>query len=128
MQKKLMQKFLNLFYSLILILITILLFSNQSFANIYGIDCSNKKGSTKWVYSSKRKAIVLYEQDSKKTKVKFEIKKETPSFLEAKGTLNDFKTTVTFDIGKKEVTVLQSAIQGKNYFMQCSEPKVLKQE
>ena len=51
-----------------------LLFSNKSFANIYGIDCSNKKGTTKWVYSFKRKAIVLYEQDSKKTKVKFEIK------------------------------------------------------
>ena len=105
-----------------------LLLSNGSFANIYGINCSNKKGATKWVYSFKRKAIVLYEQDGIKTKVKFEIKKETPSFLEAKGVLNEFKTTVTFDLGKKEITVLQSAIQGKNYFMQCSEPAVLKQE
>ncbi len=103
-------------------------FSNKSFANIYGIDCSNKKGTTKWVYSLKRKAIVLYEQDSKKTKIKFQIKKETPSFLEAKGTLNEFKTTVTFDMGKKEITVLQSAIKGKNYFMQCNGPTLIKKE
>ena len=104
------------------------MFSNGSFANIYGIDCSNKKGTTKWVYSFKRKAIVLYEQDGQNTKVKFEIQKETPSFLEAKGNMNELKTTVSFDIGKKEITILQSALQGTNYFMQCSEPKILKEE
>ena len=123
-----MQKFLNLFYSLSASLIILILLSNESFADIYGINCANKKGSTKWVYSLKRKAIVLYDQDGAKTKVKFEIKRETPGFLEAKGTLNEFKTTVTFDMGKKEITVLQSAIQGKNYFMQCDGPTLIKKE
>ena len=70
----------------------------------------------------------MYDQDGAKTKVKFEIKRETPGFLEAKGTLNEFKTTVTFDMGKKEITVLQSAIQGKNYFMQCDGPALIKKE
>ncbi|MDC1538957.1 hypothetical protein N8444_04420 [Pelagibacteraceae bacterium] len=81
-----------------------------------------------FVYSLKRKAIILREENGVPTKVKFEIKRTTPTFFDSKGVYEDLKTTISYDMTKKEVTLLQSSLQGKNIFMQCSEPAILKKE
>jgi|OM-RGC.v1.027182595 hypothetical protein len=128
MQQKKLRKFLHLFYSLSIILIILISFSKTSYANIYGMECNNKKTSMSFVYSLKRKAIILRKGSASPVKVKFEIKKNTPTFFEAKGVYEDLKTTISFDMTKKEVTLLQASLQGKNIFMQCSDPVVLKKE
>jgi hypothetical protein len=92
------------------------------------MECNNKKTSMSFVYSLKRKAIILRKGSASPVKVKFEIKKNTPTFFEAKGVYEDLKTTIGFDMTKKEVTLLQASLQGKNIFMQCSDPVVLKKE
>ena len=128
MQHKKPKKFLRLFYSSGIILIILISFGNTSYANIYGMECSNKKTAMSFVYSLKRKAIILREENGAPTKVKFEIKRTTPTFFDSKGVYEDLKTTISYDMTKKEVTLLQSSLQGKNIFMQCSEPAILKKE
>jgi len=81
-----------------------------------------------WVYSLKRKAIVLFKQDGKDVKVKFEIKDQTPEFFKAKGVMNEHQTDISYSLTDNELTITQAALFGQNYFLKCSDAKLEKKE
>ena len=118
-------KFLFTFFTFLIIIIFI---TNNSNANIYQLTCKNKKNTTVWVYSFKRKAVILTKINQGETKVKFTIERNTNTSFESKGKLSKLKTNVDYDQNSNELSVLQTSLRGSNQFYQCSKPILIKEE
>ena len=72
-------------------------FPENSNANIYELSCKNKKNTTVWVYSNKRKQVILTKVNNNKTKVNFKMDRKTPSSFTSKGSFAGYETNVTYD-------------------------------
>ena len=118
-------KFLLVFFFFFFIVIFI---PNNSNANIYQLKCKNNRNTTVWVYSFKRKAVVLSEINQGKTKVNFTIERNTNTSFVSKGTLSKLKTNVTYSQNSNELSVLQTSLRGSNQFYKCTKPKLIKEE
>lgn len=102
--------------------------TGNSSANIYQLTCKNKKNTTTWVYSFKRKAVILSKLNNNKTKVNFKIERNTNTSFVSKGALSNLKTNVTYDQNSNQLSILQTSLRGSNQFYKCSKPKLLKEE
>ena len=131
MQQMIYKKFLmffRFFFKLIILFSIIYIFPENSKANIYQLSCKNKKNSTVWIYSFKRKQVILRQVNDQKTKVNFEINRSTPSSFVSKGVISKFDTNVTYDKKNWTVIYVTKIISGSNQFYKCKEPKLIKEE
>ena len=97
-------------------------------ANIYEINCKNKKNVTTWVYSYKRSEVILTSINGSKAKVKFMMNQKTSNSFKSEGVLSKLKTSVVYTQNNNELSTLQPSLRGKNMFFQCNNPKILKKE
>ena len=104
------------------------IFPQSSNANIYELSCQNKKNTTTWVYSFKRKQVILTNINKAKTKINFKMKRQTPSSFSSNGVISGYETNVTWAKNTKELAMLQKSLRGSNQFYKCAEPKLLKEE
>ena len=118
-------KFLFTFFTFLIIVIFI---PNNSNANIYQLICKNNKNTTVWVYSFKRKAVILTKINQGKTKVNFTIERNTNTSFVSKGALSKLKTNVTYDQNSNQLSVLQTSLRGSDQFYQCLKPQLIKKE
>ena len=116
------------FFKLIILVSIIHFFPENVKANIYQLTCKNKKNSTVWIYSYKRKQVILRQVNDQKTKVNFEINRSTPSSFVSKGIVSKFDTNVTYDKKSGQLAMLQKSLRGSNQFYKCKEPKLIKEE
>jgi len=116
------------FLNLIIILVFVYLIPTNSNANIYQLTCKNNKNSTTWVYSLKRKALILTKINNNKTKVNFSINRGTPTSFVSKGVISNLNTNVTYDQKSAQLSMLQTSLRGSNQFYQCAEPQLIKEE
>lgn len=100
----------------------------NSNANIYELSCKNKKNTTTWIYSSKRKQVILTNINNSKTKVNFRMDRQTPGAFSSTGEIGGLQTNVTFSKNSNELAMLQKSLRGSNQFYKCGEPKLLKEE
>ena len=120
--------FSKLLFTFFTFLIIIIFIPSNSNANIYQLTCKNTKNTTVWVYSFKRKTVVLTKINQKKTKVKFTIERNINASFESKGKLSKLKTNVAYNQNSNELSVLQTSLRGSNQFYQCSKPVLIKEE
>ena len=120
--------FFRFFFKLIILVSIIYFFPKNTKANIYELTCKNKKNTTVWIYSYKRKQVILRQVNSQKTKVNFVINRSTPSSFLSKGVISKFDTNVTYDKKSGELAMLQKSLRGSNQFYKCKEPKLIKEE
>ena len=118
-------KFLFTFFTFLIIVIFI---PNNSNANIYQLICKNNKNTTVWVYSFKRKAVILTKINQGETKVNFTIERNTNTSFVSNGTLSKLKTNVNYNQSSNQLSVLQTSLRGSSQFYQCSKPKLMKEE
>ena len=119
---------LKFFLKFTFILIVIALIPKNSNANIYELNCKNKKNRTIWVYSNKRNQIILTKINNSKTKVNFRMDKQTPSAFTSSGSIAGLETNVTYSQDSNELAMLQKSLRGSNQFYKCSKPKLIKEE
>jgi len=119
---------LNFLFKLIILVSIIYIFPESSNANIYELSCKNKKNTTTWVYSNKRKQVILTKVNNAKTKVNFKMDRKTPSSFTSKGSFAGYETNVTYTKRTSELAMLQKSLRGSNQFYKCAEPKLLKEE
>jgi len=100
----------------------------NSNANIYELSCKNKKNTTVWVYSNKRKQIILTKINNSKTKVNFKMDRQTPSSFNSNGSIGGLQTNVNYNKNSNELAMLQKSLRGSNQFYKCSKPKLVKKE
>ena len=120
--------FSKFLFTFLILFISSIFVTNNSNANIYQLTCKNKKNTTTWVHSFKRKAVILSKLNNNKTKVSFTIKRNTNDAFMATGVLSNLKTGVTYDEQSKVLSVTQPSLRGSNQFYDCSKPKLLKEE
>ena len=118
-------KFLFTFFTFLIIVIFI---PNDSNANIYQLTCKNKKNTTVWVYSFKRKAVILTKINQGETKVNFTIERNTNTSFMSIGALSKLETNVNYDQSSNQLSVLQASLRGSNQYYQCLKPKLIKEE
>ena len=116
------------FLKFTIVLIVIAFIPKNSNANIYQLSCKNKKNTTVWVYSNKRKQIILTKINNSKTKVNFKMDKQTPSSFTSNGSIGGLQTNVTYSQNSNELAMLQKSLRGSNQFYKCSKPKLIKEE
>ena len=116
-----------LFTFLILFISSVFVASNSN-ANIYQLTCKNKKNTTTWVYSFKRKAVILSNLNNNKTKVSFKIERNTNTSFVSKGALRNLKTNVVYDGKTNQLSITQASLRGSNQFYKCSKPTLVKEE
>ena len=115
------------FLKFTIVLIVIAFIPKNSNANIYQLSCKNKKNTTVWVYSNKRKQIILTKINNSKTKVNFKMDKQTPSSFTCWFHWR-LQTNVTYSQNSNELAMLQKSLRGSNQFYKCSKPKLIKEE
>ena len=120
--------FSKLLLNFFILLIITLIIPNNSKANIYQLTCKNKKNTTTWVYSFKRKAVILTKINQNKTKVSFAIERSTNTSFVSKGAISNLKTSVTYDQKSNQLNMLQTSLRGSNRFYICTKPKLIKEE
>ena len=116
------------FLKFTIFLIVIAFIPKNSNANIYQLSCKNKKNTTVWVYSKKRKQIILTKINNSKTKVNFKMGKQTPSSFTSNGSIGGLQTNLTYSQNSNELAMLQKSLRGSNQFYKCSKPKLIKEE
>ena len=116
------------FLKFTIVLIVIAFIPKNSNANIYQLSCKNKKNTTVWVYSKKRKQIILTKINNSKTKVNFKMGKQTPSSFSSVGSIGGLQTNLTYSQNSNELALLQKSLRGSNQFYKCSKPKLIKEE
>ena len=116
------------FLNLIIFTLIITFIPKNSNANIYELSCKNNKNTTTWVYSNKRKQVILTKVNNSKTKKNFQMGRQTPSSFSSKGDMRGLQTNVTYNKNSNELAILQKSLRGSNEFYKCSEPKLLKEE
>ena len=119
---------LNFLFKFFILIFIISNFTQTANANIYELTCKNKKNTTTWVFSNKRKQVVLSKVNSAKTKVNFKMDRQTPGSFSSKGSFAGYETNVTYTKKTNELAILQKALRGSNQFYKCSEPKLIKEE
>ena len=92
------------------------------------MSCKSKKNNTVWVFSKKRKQVILTSINNTKTKINFRMDRQTDSAFLAKGVLSDLNTSVNFDEKTRDLAMLQTSLRGSNQFYKCSTPKLIKEE
>ena len=92
------------------------------------MSCKSKKNNTVWVFSKKRKQVILTNINNTKTKINFRMDRQTDSAFLAKGVLSDLNTSVSFDERTRDLAMLQTSLRGSNQFYKCSTPKLIKEE
>ena len=115
-------------YFIILTVVTIYFIPENSNANIYQLVCKNKKNTTVWVYSNKRKQVVLSKINNNNTKINFSMERQTPNSFLSKGALSGYQTDITYDKNTGELAMLQKSLRGSNQFYKCNAPKIIKKE
>lgn len=109
-------------------LLFLFLLSNSSKANIQQIECQNPKNALKVVFSHKRKQAIITKINESNVKIKFAIQRSVGENFTSKGVVGDLKTNLDYNSSKNELSFTQASLRGKNYFMKCSFPKILKKE
>ena len=120
--------FSKFLFTFLILFISSIFVTNNSNANIYQLTCKNKKNTTTWVYSFKRKAVILSKINNNKTKVTFKIKRNTNTSFESTGVMKNLKTNVTYNPKNNEISITQASLRGSNQFYQCSKPTLIKEE
>ena len=120
--------FFRFFFKLIILINIIYFFPENTKANIYELTCKSKKNTTVWIYSNKRKQVILRKINDQKTKVNFVINRSTPSSFVSKGVISKFDTNVVYDKKSGQLSMLQKSLRGSNQFYKCQEPKLIKEE
>ena len=104
--------FSKLLLNFFILLIITFIVPNNSKANIYQLTCKNKKNTTTWVYSFKRKAVILTKINQNKTKINFAIERNTNTSFVSKGAISNLKTSVTYDQKSNQLNMLQTSLRG----------------
>ena len=120
--------FSRFFLSLFILTTIIYFIPENTNANIYQLNCKSKKNSTTWVYSIKRKQVILTNINNSKTKVNFTMTKWTPTSFSSKGVVSKYKTNVTYNQNTNELAMLQKSLRGSNQFYKCQAPSLIKEE
>ena len=120
--------FSKFLFTFLILFISSIFVTNNSNANIYQLTCKNKKNTTTWVYSFKRKAVILSKLNNNKTKVSFKIERNTNTSFVSKGALSNLKTNVTYDQKSNQLSITQASLRGKNQFYECTKPTLIKEE
>ena len=72
------------FLKFVIVLLIITFIPKNSNASIYELSCKNNKNTTTWVYSNKRKQVILTNVNNSKTKKNFQMERQTPSSFSSK--------------------------------------------
>lgn len=115
--------------SLISLLFYIMILSpDKVMANIYKLNCKNTKNVFSVIYSYKRSSAILTSVNGSKTKVKFIMGQKTNNSFKSDGVISKLKTSLVYNKETNELSMLQASLRGKNLFLKCSDPELIKEE